>query len=275
MKKFTVQCDSEDGRVPFTISVGEPRADRHPIEYQERWLRNEKSWYIPQEVTENFQKLHNIATENKVKFDDLCEYAFASTEPDLNLVHTRDNGILCFEAAKSYKENKKKSTKLDVSFEDQMRARLKKLTKQADSLILFEDIQQQTAIYHEFANYCLASQTSSSPLLKSLLFSWFGCMHADLSKQVTLLESYQFFADKSSLFNLCVLMDCVGLRFPNFSFHTFENFLLLNTRYALFMELLAVLTDACLAMRPHPQLPVQKWLAPLREYLLTSPPSPQ
>ena len=75
MKKFTIPCDFGGQKAPFAIYVGEPRDDRHPLVNQQNWLSSERGGSIPQEVMDSFEKLHNIAKENNVSFEDLCMYA--------------------------------------------------------------------------------------------------------------------------------------------------------------------------------------------------------
>lgn len=82
MKKFTIPCDFGGQKHPFQIYVGEPRDDRHPLQNQSHWLSTERGGNIPPEVMESFQKLHNIAKENNVSFEDLCMYAFGQASEE-------------------------------------------------------------------------------------------------------------------------------------------------------------------------------------------------
>jgi hypothetical protein len=77
VKKFTVPCDFGGQKAPFSIYVGEPSDDFHPLHFQQQWLSNERGGSIPKEVMDSFEKLYNIAKENPdVTFEDLCLYAF-------------------------------------------------------------------------------------------------------------------------------------------------------------------------------------------------------
>lgn len=79
MRRFTVICTFAGGQKwPFHIYVGEPEPSRHPLQNQAHWLSTEKGGTIPQEVMENFEKLHTIAKENGVSFEELCVYALGT-----------------------------------------------------------------------------------------------------------------------------------------------------------------------------------------------------
>ena len=75
MQQFMIPCDFGGRKAPFPIYVGEPKVDSHPLHYQAWWLSAERGGSIPQEVMDSFQKLHNIAKENNVSFEELCVYA--------------------------------------------------------------------------------------------------------------------------------------------------------------------------------------------------------
>ncbi len=75
MKRFTIPCDFGGQKAPFHIYVGEPDPSKHPIMNQANWLSSERGGSVPQEVMDSFQKLHDIAKENNVSFEDLCVYA--------------------------------------------------------------------------------------------------------------------------------------------------------------------------------------------------------
>lgn len=75
LKKFTIACDFGGTKSPFNIYVGEPRADKHPLQHQSSWLWRERGGNIPPEVMDSLQKLMGIATENNVSFEELCVHA--------------------------------------------------------------------------------------------------------------------------------------------------------------------------------------------------------
>ncbi len=78
MKKFTIPCDFGGVKAPFNIYVGEPEPSKHPLQHQAHWLSTERGGTIPQEVMDSFQKLHEIAKENNVSFEELCVYALGT-----------------------------------------------------------------------------------------------------------------------------------------------------------------------------------------------------
>lgn len=78
MKRFTIPCDFGGQKAPFHIYVGEPDPSKHPIMNQANWLSSERGGSVPQEVMDSFQKLHDIAKENNVSFEDLCVYALGA-----------------------------------------------------------------------------------------------------------------------------------------------------------------------------------------------------
>lgn len=75
MQHFMIPCDFGGRKAPFPIYVGEPKADAHPLQHQSSWLSSERGGSIPQEVMDSFEKLHKIAMENNVSFEELCVYA--------------------------------------------------------------------------------------------------------------------------------------------------------------------------------------------------------
>jgi hypothetical protein len=78
MKRFTIPCDFGGQKAPFNIYVGEPNPQKHPLAHQSQWLSSERGGSIPQEVMDSFAKLHEIAKENNVSFEDLCVYALGA-----------------------------------------------------------------------------------------------------------------------------------------------------------------------------------------------------
>lgn len=75
MQHFMIPCDFGGRKAPFPIYVGEPKSDSHPLHHQSWWLNSERGGSIPQEVMDSFEKLHKIALENNVSFEELCVYA--------------------------------------------------------------------------------------------------------------------------------------------------------------------------------------------------------
>ena len=95
MKKFSVPCDFNGARSPFTIYIGSPKQDRHPIFFQSDWLSKERGGTIPQEVMESLTKLKELSEKNGVPFEDLCVYALGTAQQeatDENNVNEGDLG---------------------------------------------------------------------------------------------------------------------------------------------------------------------------------------
>lgn len=79
MKRFTVPCDFGEAKAPLHIYIGHPLKDSHPLRYQAAWVSEERGGTIPQDVMDSFARLHAIAEENRVSFEDLCVYALGQT----------------------------------------------------------------------------------------------------------------------------------------------------------------------------------------------------
>lgn len=84
MQHFMIPCDFGGRKAPFPIYVGEPKVDAHPLHYQAWWLSSARGGTIPQEVMDSFEKLHKIALENNVSFEELCVYAMGEALADQN-----------------------------------------------------------------------------------------------------------------------------------------------------------------------------------------------
>ncbi len=82
MKYFMIPCDFGGRKTPFPLYVGEPKTDNHPLHFQAWWLSAERGGTIPQEVMDSFEKLHNIAKENNVSFEELCVFAMGEASKD-------------------------------------------------------------------------------------------------------------------------------------------------------------------------------------------------
>mgnify|MGYP000751775533 CR=1 FL=1 len=82
MKKFSVPCNFNGVSAPFTIYVGNPRQDHHPIHFQSDWLSKERGGNVPQEVMDSLARLKDIAAKNGVSFEDLCVYALGAAQEE-------------------------------------------------------------------------------------------------------------------------------------------------------------------------------------------------
>ncbi len=78
MKKFTVPCQFGAQTSPFTIYIGRPKRENHPIQNQANWLSKERGGKIPQKVMDSLEKLRDLAEKNNVSFEELCVYALTA-----------------------------------------------------------------------------------------------------------------------------------------------------------------------------------------------------
>jgi hypothetical protein len=82
MKKFTVPCDFGGVKSPFSIYIGRPKPDNHPLQNQSSWLSRERGGSIPSEVMDSIAKLRDLAEKNNVSFEDLCVYALSAANEE-------------------------------------------------------------------------------------------------------------------------------------------------------------------------------------------------
>ena len=80
MKKFTVPCIFGNQKSPFTIYIGEPKPENHPIQCQADWLSKNRGGQVPQEVMDSLSKLRDLAEKNNVPFEELCVYALTAAQ---------------------------------------------------------------------------------------------------------------------------------------------------------------------------------------------------
>ncbi len=78
IKKFTIPCDFNGKKVPVSFYIGQPDGDHHPIQFQAKWLSEERGGTVLASILENLEKLHEISKRNKVSFAELCEYALTA-----------------------------------------------------------------------------------------------------------------------------------------------------------------------------------------------------
>lgn len=82
MKKFTVPCDFGGQKAPFTIYIGDPDPNHHPLHFQAEWLSKERGGVIPSDVMDSISKLYNLAQKNNVSFEELCVYALSENKDE-------------------------------------------------------------------------------------------------------------------------------------------------------------------------------------------------
>lgn len=78
MKKFVINCTFDKQVAPFTVYIGDPEKNHHPLHFQADWLSKERGGVMPPEVMDSLSKLQQIAIKNKVLLEDLCVYALGA-----------------------------------------------------------------------------------------------------------------------------------------------------------------------------------------------------
>lgn len=82
IKKFSIPCDFNGQKSPFTIYIGDPEPNHHPLNFQSNWLSKERGGSIPGEVMDSVAKLKSLADKNGVSFEDLCVYALGTAQEE-------------------------------------------------------------------------------------------------------------------------------------------------------------------------------------------------
>ena len=80
MKKFTITCDFNGIKAPFTVYIGSPQDGHHPLHFQSEWLSKERGGVVPPEVMDSLSKLKDLADKNNVSFEELCVYTLGSAQ---------------------------------------------------------------------------------------------------------------------------------------------------------------------------------------------------
>lgn len=80
MKKFTITCDFGGTQAPFSIYIGDPHPEHHPLHFQAEWLASNRGGTIPGDVMDSVERLYKLSKKNKVSFEELCVYALGSDE---------------------------------------------------------------------------------------------------------------------------------------------------------------------------------------------------
>lgn len=80
MKKFDIDCDFGGQKSKFTIYIGTPQDGHHPLQFQAKWLSDERGGTIPDAVMDAVKQLYDLAKKNNVSFEDLCVYALGSAQ---------------------------------------------------------------------------------------------------------------------------------------------------------------------------------------------------
>lgn len=80
VKKFTYPCLFGSEKHPVTFYVGNAAEGAHPIGFQAQWLSKERGCTVPEELMDALKKLKDLSDEQKVPFEDLCDYVIAELQ---------------------------------------------------------------------------------------------------------------------------------------------------------------------------------------------------
>ncbi len=127
MKRFTVPCDFAGVKYPFQIYITEVPWPKDPLEDQARWLLVERGGTIPEEVRDSFRRLHKIAHENNVSFQDLCVYALGTAEKEEK-------------KKEKYRQDKEKSLTAILRLKDQVAKSPDNLKGHAELARVYEEL---------------------------------------------------------------------------------------------------------------------------------------
>ena len=86
VKKFTANCDFGGKKSPVTLYIGNPSLGSHPLQFQGRWLSDNKGGTIPLDIMQSFSKLVAISEKNRVSFEDLCAYVIEELKSSNSIV---------------------------------------------------------------------------------------------------------------------------------------------------------------------------------------------
>ncbi len=86
VKKFTANCDFGGQKAPVTLYIGTPSPNSsHPLNFQSKWLSQNRGGSIPADIMDSFAKLSDIAVKNRVPFEDLCAYVIEELKSNNSL----------------------------------------------------------------------------------------------------------------------------------------------------------------------------------------------
>ncbi|XVN41002.1 MAG: DUF2610 domain-containing protein [Rickettsia endosymbiont of Argas persicus] len=80
MKKFDIDIDVGGQRSKFAIYIGTPQDGHHPLQFQAKWLSDERGGTIPDAIMTALTELNNLAKKNKIPLEDLCVYALGTAQ---------------------------------------------------------------------------------------------------------------------------------------------------------------------------------------------------
>jgi hypothetical protein len=100
VKKFTANCDFGGKKAPVTLYIGNPSPGSHPLQFQGRWLSDNKGGSIPPDIMQSFGKLVEISEKNRVSFDELCAYVIEEIQQTKSVVDDAKQATALGDAAK-------------------------------------------------------------------------------------------------------------------------------------------------------------------------------
>ncbi|WP_419234604.1 DUF2610 domain-containing protein [Rickettsia endosymbiont of Nabis limbatus] len=80
MKKFNIKANFGRQEADFAIYVGTPQDGHHPLQFQAKWLSDERGGTIPDAVMDAVKQLYDLSKKNNVSFEDLCVYALGTAQ---------------------------------------------------------------------------------------------------------------------------------------------------------------------------------------------------
>ncbi|ADE29751.1 DUF2610 domain-containing protein [Rickettsia prowazekii] len=93
-KEFEFDCDFGGQRAKFKFYIGTPQEGHHPLQFQAKWLSDERGGTIPDEVMKAISQLNDLAKKNSVPLPDLCVYALGSAQETQVSNHEEDADVL-------------------------------------------------------------------------------------------------------------------------------------------------------------------------------------
>lgn len=84
MKKLVINCNFGGQIAPFTVMIGQPKPDQHPLHFQANWLSTERGGVIPAEVMDSITQLVELSKKYQVPIEELVVYALGSAHGNNN-----------------------------------------------------------------------------------------------------------------------------------------------------------------------------------------------
>ena len=82
VKKISIPCDFGGTRSPFSLYIGNPEEEHHPVHFQAEWLGKHRGGTVPPEAMDSLSKLLELSKKNNVSFEELCIYALEEDDTD-------------------------------------------------------------------------------------------------------------------------------------------------------------------------------------------------